>query len=140
MTDKKSNESRRKLLKSIAVGSGALIAGKSLPEKWSAPVVESVLLPVHAATTGEMESEPSAGCVRAIVDEPRYANFNGGNYLPIHSPLYEEGCNGEPVSAVGRSIVYAPEGEAQAEMLCQLNAGVPVKFHEVGDVWFCDNS
>ena len=29
MTDKKSSESRRKLLKTIAAGSGAIVAGKS---------------------------------------------------------------------------------------------------------------
>lgn len=46
-----SNKSRRKLLKSIAAGSGAVIAGKSLPESWSKPVVDSVLLPVHAQTS-----------------------------------------------------------------------------------------
>lgn len=51
MTDKKSSESRRKLLKSIAAGSGAIVAGKSLPESWSRPVVESVLLPAHAQTS-----------------------------------------------------------------------------------------
>ena len=43
-----SNKSRRKLLKSIAIGSGAVITGKSLPEKWARPVVDSVLLPAHA--------------------------------------------------------------------------------------------
>jgi hypothetical protein len=48
MTDKKSSESRRKLLKSIAAGSGAIVAGKSLPESWSRPVVDSVMLPAHA--------------------------------------------------------------------------------------------
>ena len=29
-----SDQSRRKLLKSIAAGSGAIVAGKNLPEKW----------------------------------------------------------------------------------------------------------
>lgn len=52
MENKKSNESRRKLLKSIATGSGAVIAGKNLPENWARPVVESVLLPLHAQTSG----------------------------------------------------------------------------------------
>jgi hypothetical protein len=52
MTDKKSIESRRKLLKSIAAGSGAIVAGKSLPESWSRPVVDSVVLPAHAQTSG----------------------------------------------------------------------------------------
>jgi len=46
-----SNEKRRKLLKSIAAGSGAVIAGKSMPEGWTKPVVDSVLLPVHAQTS-----------------------------------------------------------------------------------------
>ncbi len=51
MTDKKSNDSRRKLLKSIAAGSGALVAGKSLPKSWSKPVINTVLLPAHAETS-----------------------------------------------------------------------------------------
>ena len=45
------NENRRKLLKSLAAGSGAVIAGKSLPESWSKPVVDSVMLPAHAQTS-----------------------------------------------------------------------------------------
>ncbi len=56
MSDKKSNDSRRKLLKSIAAGSGAVVAGKSLPESWSKPVINSVVLPVHAETTDDNES------------------------------------------------------------------------------------
>ncbi len=52
MTNKKSNGSRRKLLKSIATGSGAIVAGKSLPESWSNPVVDSIVLPAHAQTSG----------------------------------------------------------------------------------------
>lgn len=51
-----SNIHRRKLLKSIAAGSGAVIAGRSLPESWSRPVVDSVLLPVHAQTSGAVYS------------------------------------------------------------------------------------
>ncbi len=51
MTNKKSSDSRRKLLKSILTGSGAVLAGKSLPESWSKPVVKGILLPAHAATT-----------------------------------------------------------------------------------------
>ncbi len=51
MSDKKN--SRRKLLKSIAAGSGAIVAGKTLPEAWTKPVVDAVMLPVHAATTTE---------------------------------------------------------------------------------------
>ena len=51
MTDKKSSASRRELLKTIAAGSGAIVAGKTLPESWSKPVVDSVILLAHAATS-----------------------------------------------------------------------------------------
>ena len=44
-------ENRRKLVKSIAAGSAAVIAGKSLPESWSKPVVYSVILPVQALSS-----------------------------------------------------------------------------------------
>ena len=58
MTDKKSNDSRRKLLKSIAAGSGAIVAGQSLPESWSKPVIDSVILPAHAQTTDDSGTLP----------------------------------------------------------------------------------
>jgi hypothetical protein len=50
-----SDQSRRKLLKSIAAGSGAVVVGKSLPESWSRPVVDSVILPAHAQTSQLVE-------------------------------------------------------------------------------------
>ena len=50
------NQSRRKLLKSIAAGSGAVVAGKSLPESWSKPVIDTVVLPSHASTTDDTDS------------------------------------------------------------------------------------
>jgi len=58
MSDKKSNDSRRKLLKSIVAGSGTVVAGKSLPESWSKPVIDSVVLPAHAVTTDEETPAP----------------------------------------------------------------------------------
>jgi len=60
MTDKKSNDSRRKLLKSIAAGGGAVVAGQTLPKSWSKPVVDSIVLPVHAETT------PMMGCLLCL--------------------------------------------------------------------------
>lgn len=63
MTDKKSNDSRRKLLKSLAAGSGAVVAGKGIPESWSKPVINSVMLPAHAATTDDTGSLPTGTVV-----------------------------------------------------------------------------
>lgn len=56
MTDKKIIDSRRKLLKTIAAGGGAVVAGKSLPGSWSRPVVDSVMLPAHAQTSTRIHS------------------------------------------------------------------------------------
>lgn len=46
-----SNESRRKLLKSLSAVSSAIVVGKNLPESWGKPIVDSVLLPTHALTS-----------------------------------------------------------------------------------------
>jgi len=86
MTDKKSSESRRKLLKSIAAGSGAIVAGKSLPENWSKPVVESLILPAHAQTS---PAEPPTCTTRNITGmrtsldlrSAGVATFSVNNYL-----------------------------------------------------------
>jgi hypothetical protein len=55
-----SNNPRRKLLKSIAVGSSVFVTGKSLPNSWKRPVVDSVILPAHAQTSVPCSAPP--GC------------------------------------------------------------------------------
>jgi len=67
MTDKKSIESRRKLLKSIAAGSGAIVAGKSLPDSWSRPVVDFVMLPAHAQTSPGLPASFFGASVTPVV-------------------------------------------------------------------------
>jgi hypothetical protein len=44
-----SRDPRRKLLKKLAAGG---VVGAALPAVWSRPVIDSVLLPAHAQTTG----------------------------------------------------------------------------------------
>jgi len=44
-------EARRKLLRGVVAGGGAIMAGKTLPDNWSRPLVDSVVLPVHAQTS-----------------------------------------------------------------------------------------
>ncbi len=44
----KTQHSRRKLLKALTFGGSAAISAKAIPEKWVQPMVDSVLLPVHA--------------------------------------------------------------------------------------------
>ena len=47
-----SSNSRRKLLLSIAASGSSIFVGKSLPNSWVKPVVESMVLPAHAQTSG----------------------------------------------------------------------------------------
>lgn len=50
--ESESGSSRRRMLKGIAA-SGAVIAGQEvLPDKWSKPLVDAVVLPAHAQATG----------------------------------------------------------------------------------------
>lgn len=74
-----SNKSRRKLLKSIAAGSGAVIAGKSLPESWSKPVVDSVMLPAHAQTS----PSPCTPCLVAATYCAGSGNGTGGGSIDV---------------------------------------------------------
>ncbi len=47
---------RRSLLKGLVAGSAVVVGGnKALPEQWSKPLTNAVLLPAHAATTGDFE-------------------------------------------------------------------------------------
>lgn len=51
MFDQNHRESRRKLLRSIAASGGAVATGKVMPESWTKPVIDTVLLPAHAQTS-----------------------------------------------------------------------------------------
>lgn len=76
MTNNNSSESRRKLLKSIAAGSGAVVAGKSLPENWVRPVVDSVVLPAHAQATGGAPTSDGSTTLRRLTSSGVITNPN----------------------------------------------------------------
>ena len=49
---------RRKAVKTIVGGVTAVAAYNFLPAKWGAPVIESVFVPAHAATSGTILNDP----------------------------------------------------------------------------------
>lgn len=103
-----SDTSRRKLLKSIAAGSGAIVAGKSLPESWSRPLVDSVILPAHAQTSPTTpapfaigDTGPGGGIVFYITN----GGLNGLEAAPSdQSTSAQWGCRGTLIGGTGTAI------------------------------------
>jgi len=62
---------RRRVIRSLAVG-GGLITGTGLPARWHAPVVQSVVTPVHAQSSFVMSCE---------------ANPPSGSTVPVNVPV-----------------------------------------------------
>ena len=52
-TSNKMRKSRRRLIQGLVAG-GVVVTAKSVPYKWSRPVVEAVMLPAHAQTSGQL--------------------------------------------------------------------------------------
>ena len=109
MTDKKSIESRRKLLKSIAAGGGAIVAGKSLPETWTRPVVDSVMLPAHAQTSGGFAG--AAGGVSASISQESnlFATLMDSMVEPAHA-------NGRPTRTYKAEVCVDDNGNGTANV------------------------
>ncbi|MCI5146109.1 MAG: hypothetical protein D3923_11415, partial [Candidatus Electrothrix sp. AR3] len=51
------NQNRRKAIKKIAVGVGALAGYSVLPTTWTKPIIDGIVLPAHAQTSGITISE-----------------------------------------------------------------------------------
>jgi len=85
-SDKHYTHKRRKLLQSLAAG-GAVVTVKTVPEKWTRPLLETTTLPAHA----EMTTQPvscSLTCEVGGFDSTQ--SFN----LGFTSPLQGNGASG----------------------------------------------
>lgn len=77
---------RRRLLKTLVAGGGVLAAGKSLPETWTKPMVEAIVLPSHAQTSPQflscrvatVSSLNTEEVANPLIDEP-LGPFTGGS-------------------------------------------------------------
>lgn len=69
---------RRRLLKSITLGGGMATAVRAVPQSWRQPVIDSVVLPVHAQTSGYTCAIPFSFSFSATSSTPTIANtYNG---------------------------------------------------------------
>jgi hypothetical protein len=54
-------EERRKILKSTLAG-GAIVTANIMPDDWTEPVLDSIILPAHAQTSGDAaDSDAGSG-------------------------------------------------------------------------------
>ncbi|MFH1152184.1 MAG: hypothetical protein V1793_00055 [Pseudomonadota bacterium] len=52
--DQNQLESRRKVLRKLLIGGGVVAGAGLLPDKWTKPVVDFVVVPAHAQTSGHI--------------------------------------------------------------------------------------
>lgn len=91
---------RRRLLKGLAVGGGLVGGSLPVPERWTRPILESVVLPAHAQVTGRLSC--SAGSL--TVDNSDTGGhiaiiYNGASscsLLALAGDLNQGGDSGNP--------------------------------------------
>ena len=76
-TEQGKNKARRTILKTLVTGGSALTAAKVTPDQWIKPVVESVIIPSHAQTTGGGAGNPAGGFAAAGVVVDNYKHGSG---------------------------------------------------------------
>lgn len=87
-TDKKPDEldARRKAVRAIVLGGGAVVGAKSVPSEWAAPIVNSVVLPVHAATTDDTDASSGGQTTAAPTSAPTSAPTAAPTSAPTEAP------------------------------------------------------
>lgn len=100
---KKNSSSRRKLLQSLVLG-GTVAAVKALPDTWTTPIVNSVLLPAHAALSpGECAFYAVSG-----FPVPEFAEEEGiSSELTVCAVV----CEGEPFATVTHQTAFFDDGQ-----------------------------
>jgi hypothetical protein len=102
-----SKESRRKLLKGLAV---------TLPAAWTTPLVESIVLPAHAETSpGDCSAPADCYAFQANLDDWSF-EWPGGPGPEVVDIYEGRECSGEPIP-VDREVVVAESLEAAQEIL-----------------------
>ena len=76
------NPTRRKLIKSAVAGGAVVTAAELMPTNWTKPVIQSVVLPAHAATTMLTYTVTVTNNTTELALTPAVVVVHGGNYAP----------------------------------------------------------
>ena len=127
MSYKSTGGSRRELLRSIAVGSGAIVTGRHLPENWTKPIVDSVILPAHAQISPSCSDDlmPTAqldvalqdlnNACRTVVDPTRITNSTAGGNV-FYDNTIEQSNTPLQIANVNLTNIMADFGEFNGEV------------------------
>ena len=134
-----SDKARRKLLKTIVSGGGAIVAGKSLPENWTKPVVDSVMLPAHAETSPAEPTPPTppTPCTPCLVAETYCtgrSNGAGGGSINISvatngtvtvvHPQFTDTDTVDPCTGGTFQVIYPTGNQSQITVSGSIPCGV----------------
>lgn len=134
MSEKKSrNNQRRKVLKTVVIGSGVLGAGQFTTGKWVKPVVDSVMLPAHAETTDDTGIIPGEVGARYSFIDPSYAPSENGLGMQIPLAILESkskpnALTQKLVDALIPSAYAAPSSLGQLELFLEITAAGVYRF------------
>jgi hypothetical protein len=111
------------------------------------PAQYAVLLPPlpqeeeATATPPDLSGLPTADCVYLFTAinsngdlEPYYLDFNGGNFLNANSTIYSDSACSVVFGTWGNPVAYAPNGHADANLLCQANGKGDASIYPMGTV------
>jgi len=120
------DKSRRSALKKILVGAGVLAGYQVLPKQWTKPIIEQVVLPAHAQTSGLSIHDPcqsslvsgNQGSTTVIINVKGYVTPAAAN-VPITIVA-------TPTGGTGGSITVHTTTDANGEYSININvAGGP---------------
>ena len=104
------NPTRRKLIKSAVAGGVVVTAAELMPTNWTKPVIQSVVLPAHAATTMLTYTVTVTNNTMAQALTPAVVVVHGGGYMvPGVGGMASAGLKilaetGNPVEYIAESI------------------------------------
>ena len=100
----RSNRNRRNALKKLLAGSGAVVASQSIPEKWAKPVVDSVMLPGHAQTSGAISAN-------WVLGDDAPGGLSGMTAISQNNTsgfLYDDGTDSSITAALSPAVAGVP--------------------------------
>lgn len=115
----KHSRARRRLLKALAAGGGAVAATQVVPARWVKPVVDTVVVPAHAQATGPSMTV-QLSLIQDAVDDAGSDTFNAPGAFVADFGLI---ANSDDLDVTGQATLINPPVPGQSVTLTLALAG-----------------